>query len=76
MLSHLFPTGFESGVLNGQVKVDDTIMIVDAGPVGSAALLTAQIYSSTVIIMIDLDEYPLAVSKQFGATHTITKREG
>jgi alcohol dehydrogenase len=42
MLSDIFPTGFECGVLNGQVKPGDTIAIVGAGPIGLAALLTAQ----------------------------------
>jgi len=71
MLSDILPTGFECGVLNGQVKPGDTIAIVGAGPVGMAALLTAQFYSPAEIIMIDQDDNRLAVSKTFGATHTI-----
>ena len=42
MLSDILPTGFECGVLNGQVKPGDTVAIVGAGPVGLAVLLTAQ----------------------------------
>ena len=45
MLSDILPTGFECGVLNGQVKPGDTVAIVGAGPIGLAALLTAQFYS-------------------------------
>ncbi|MBN8877908.1 MAG: zinc-dependent alcohol dehydrogenase family protein [Sphingobacteriales bacterium] len=71
MLSDILPTGFECGVLNGQVKPGDTIAIVGAGPVGLAALLTAQFYSPANIIMIDPDESRLAVAKKFGATHLI-----
>jgi len=71
MLSDILPTGFECGVLNGQVKPGDTVAIVGAGPVGVAALLTAQFYTPAEIIMIDLDENRLAVAKKFGATHTI-----
>jgi alcohol dehydrogenase len=71
MLSDILPTGFECGVLNGQVKPGDTVAIVGAGPIGLAALLTAQFYSPSEIIMIDLDDNRLAVSKTFGATHTI-----
>jgi len=71
MLSDILPTGFECGVLNGQVKPGDTIAIVGAGPVGLAALLTAQFYSPANIIMIDPDENRLAVAKKFGATHLI-----
>jgi alcohol dehydrogenase len=71
MLSDILPTGFECGVLNGQVKPGDTVAIVGAGPVGLAALLTAQFYSPAEIIMIDPDDNRLGVSKTFGATKTI-----
>lgn len=71
MLSDILPTGFECGVLNGQVKPGDTVAIVGAGPIGLASLLTAQFYSPAEIIMIDLDDNRLAVSKTFGATQTI-----
>ena len=71
MLSDILPTGFECGVLNGQVKPGDTIAIVGAGPVGMAALLTAQFYTPAEIIVIDQDENRLSVAKTFGATHTI-----
>ena len=49
MLSDILPTGFECGVLNGQVKPGDTVAIVGAGPIGLAALLTAQFYSPAEI---------------------------
>lgn len=71
MLSDILPTGFECGVLNGQVKPGDIIAIVGAGPIGIASLLTGQFYSPAEIIMIDRDENRLAVSKKFGATQTI-----
>src|SRR4030081_2706095 len=71
MLSDILPTGFECGVLNGQVKPGDTVAIVGAGPVGLAVLLTAQFYSPSAIFMIDLDEKRLAVAKQFGATNLV-----
>ena len=71
MLSDILPTGFECGVLNGQVKPGDTIAIVGSGPIGLATLLTAQFYSPATTIMIDVDENRLSVAKTFGATHTI-----
>src|ERR1700730_5183854 len=42
MLSDILPTGFECGVLNGQVKPGDTVAVVGAGPIGLAVLMTAQ----------------------------------
>ena len=76
MLSDILPTGFECGVLNGQIKPGDTVAIVGAGPVGLAALLTAQFYSPAEIIMIDMDDNRLDVAKKFGATKTINSKDG
>lgn len=75
MLSDILPTGYEIGVLKGNVKPGSTVAIVGAGPIGFASLLTAQFYSPSAIIMIDLDDDRLALSKQFGATHTINAKE-
>jgi alcohol dehydrogenase len=74
MLSDILPTGYECGVLNGQIGPGDTVAIVGAGPVGLAALLTAQFYSPSLIIMIDPDDNRLAVARKMGATHTINNR--
>lgn len=71
MLSDILPTGFECGVLNGKVQPGNTVAIVGAGPIGLAALLTAQFYAPAEIIMIDPDDNRLAVAKKFGATHVI-----
>jgi alcohol dehydrogenase len=76
MLSDILPTGFECGVLNGQVKPGDTVAIVGAGPVGLAVLLTAQFYSPAAIFMIDLDDKRLAVAKKLGATNLINSADG
>jgi alcohol dehydrogenase len=76
MLSDILPTGFECGVLNGQVKPGDAVAIVGAGPVGLAVLLTAQFYSPAAIFMIDLDDERLAVAKKFGATTLINSSDG
>nr|WP_313632490.1 zinc-dependent alcohol dehydrogenase family protein [Brevundimonas naejangsanensis] len=71
MLSDILPTGFECGVLNGKVAPGSSVAIVGAGPIGLAALLTAQLYSPAEIIMIDLDDNRLDVARRFGATQTI-----
>ncbi|MGO4562470.1 zinc-dependent alcohol dehydrogenase family protein [Rhizobiales bacterium 3FA27D7] len=71
MLSDILPTGFECGVLNGKVQPGGSVAIVGAGPVGLAALLTAQFYSPAELIVIDLDENRLQAAKRFGATNTI-----
>ncbi|MFA5873210.1 MAG: zinc-dependent alcohol dehydrogenase family protein [Anaerolineales bacterium] len=71
MLSDILPTGFECGVLNGQVKPGDTVAIIGAGPIGLATLLTAQFYSPAEVIMVDNDDNRLEIAKKFGATQVI-----
>lgn len=71
MLSDILPTGFEIGVLAGEVKLGDSIAIIGAGPIGLAALLTAKFYSPAQIIIIDVDDNRLAVARQFGKIETI-----
>jgi alcohol dehydrogenase len=75
MLSDIFPTGFECGVLNGKIKPGDSVAIVGAGPIGLASLLTAQFYTPAQIIMIDPDDNRLQVSKRLGATEIINNKK-
>jgi alcohol dehydrogenase len=76
MLSDILPTGFECGVLNGKIEPGSTVAIVGAGPIGLASLLTAQFYSPSELIMIDVDDNRLAMARQFGATATINSSDG
>jgi alcohol dehydrogenase len=76
LLSDILPTAMECGVLNGRVQPGSTVAIVGAGPIGLAALLTAQFYAPAEIIMIDLDDGRLAVAKRFGATATLNSGNG
>jgi alcohol dehydrogenase len=71
MLSDIMPTGFECGVLNSKLEPGMTVAIVGAGPIGLATLLTAQFYAPARLVMIDLDDNRLDVSRRFGATDTI-----
>ncbi len=71
MLSDILPTGFECGVLNGKVAPGGTVAIVGAGPVGLAALLTAQFFSPARIIVVDLDDGRLDMATRFGATDVV-----
>ena len=76
MLSDILPTGFECGVLNGKVQPGSIVAIVGSGPIGLAALLTAQFYSPAEIIMIDLDDNRLETARRFGATAVINSSDG
>ncbi|HWU26023.1 MAG TPA: zinc-binding dehydrogenase, partial [Rhizomicrobium sp.] len=76
MLSDILPTGFECGVLNGKVQPGCTVAIVGAGPIGLAALLTAQFYSPAEIIMVDVDDNRLEAAGRLGATAVINNKDG
>jgi len=58
-------------VLNGEIQPGDTVAIVGAGPIGLAALLTAQLYSPSAIVMVDLDANRLNKAQAFGATSVV-----
>ncbi|MEA2461154.1 MAG: alcohol dehydrogenase, partial [Actinomycetota bacterium] len=71
MLADIGPTGYEVGVLNGQVEPGDVVAVVGAGPIGLSAMLTAQLYSPSHIVAIDMADARLEAAKGFGATATI-----
>ena len=70
-LADILPTAYEVGVLNGAVRPGDVVAIVGAGPVGLAAILTAQLYTPGRIIAIDLADTRLERAREFGADATI-----
>jgi alcohol dehydrogenase len=72
MLSDILPTGFECGVLNGKISgPGQALAIVGAGPIGLATLMTANFYSPSQLIVIDVDDNRLAAARGLGATATI-----
>jgi alcohol dehydrogenase len=66
-LADILPTSFEVGVLNGMVAPGDVVAIVGAGPIGLAAILTAQLYTPGQIVAIDLADGRLESARRFGA---------
>ena len=71
MLADIGPTGYEVGVLNGGVQPGDVVAVVGAGPIGLSAMLTAQMYSPSHIVAIDVADARLEAAKAFGASVTI-----
>jgi alcohol dehydrogenase len=67
MLADILPTGFEVGVINGQVEPGAVVAVVGAGPIGLAAMKGAQLFGPSHIIAIDLETSRLEAAKQFGA---------
>jgi alcohol dehydrogenase len=71
MLADILPTGYEVGVLNGNVRPGDLVAVVGAGPVGLAAVTGAQLFSPSHIVAIDVSDARLEAAKRFGADVTV-----
>jgi alcohol dehydrogenase len=67
MLADIMPTAYEVGAVNGRIRPGDTVVIVGAGPIGLAAVLSAKLYSPGRIVVIDIADARLDAAKQFGA---------
>lgn len=74
MLSDALPTGFECGVLSGKVQPGSRIAIVGAGPVGIGVLLTAKLYSPSLIVAIDLNDARLEAATKLGAHYGVNAK--
>ena len=71
MLSDILPTGFEIGVLYGDVGDGDVVAVVGAGPVGLASIMTAGTQGAARVIAVDSNAFRLEQARSFGATDTI-----
>lgn len=74
-LADSLPTGYEVGVLNGQVRPGDVVAVVGAGAVGLSAILTTRLWGAAEVIAIDTNEFRLEKAEEFGATQTMTPSE-
>ena len=66
-LADILPTAYEVGVLNGKVDAGDTVVVVGAGPIGLATVMTAKLYTPARIVAIDLADSRLEKALEFGA---------
>jgi alcohol dehydrogenase len=70
-LADILPTAYEVGVLAGKVEPGDTVVIVGAGPIGLAAVMTAKLFTPGRIVVTDISPARLALATEFGADVTI-----
>ncbi|MFI8106101.1 alcohol dehydrogenase catalytic domain-containing protein [Streptomyces sp. NPDC086023] len=75
LLADIYPTSYEVGVLNGEVRPGDTVVVVGAGPIGLAAIAAARLYSPFRIIAVDLAAARLAAARDLGADAVVAARE-
>jgi alcohol dehydrogenase len=66
-LADILPTAYEVGVLNGRVEPGDTVVVVGAGPIGLATIMTAKLHTPGKIVAVDLADARLAKALDFGA---------
>ncbi|MFJ2081173.1 zinc-binding dehydrogenase [Micromonospora chokoriensis] len=75
MLADILPTGYEVGVLNGNVQPGDVVVVVGAGPIGLSAISGARLFSPSLIVAIDRLPGRLDAAKQFGADVLVNNAE-
>lgn len=67
LFADIYPTGYEVGVLNGEVHPGDTVVVVGTGPIGLAAIATARLYSPDRIVAVDRAPGRLESAARLGA---------
>ncbi|MFG2288204.1 zinc-dependent alcohol dehydrogenase family protein [Streptomyces sp. NPDC048595] len=75
MLADIFPTAYEVGILNGCVRPGDTVAVIGAGPIGLAAIATAQFLTPARIIAVDLAQSRLDAARRLGADAIVNAAE-
>jgi alcohol dehydrogenase len=74
MLADILPTSYEVGVEAGRVQPGDTVVIVGAGPIGLAAIMTAKLYSPGCLIVVDRAPARLDAATKLGADVVVDSR--
>jgi alcohol dehydrogenase len=67
MLADILPTSYEVGVVAGRVQPGDTVVVVGAGPIGLAAVMTARLFSPSRIVVVDPAPARREAAKALGA---------
>jgi NDMA-dependent alcohol dehydrogenase len=70
LLSCAVPTGYGSAENRAKVQTGDTVVVIGAGGIGTAAIQGARINGAAQIIAVDPVELKQKSAMRFGATHT------
>ncbi len=76
LLADILPTSYEVGVLAGGVRPGDTVVVVGAGPIGLAAVMTARLYSPSHVVVVDPVGSRLDAAKSLGADIVVRNGDG
>lgn len=69
-LTDIFPTGY-TGVMWGELKGGETVVVFGAGPVGSMAVKSAILYNAKKVIVVDTLQYRLDQLRKLTGCETI-----
>lgn len=75
-LADSLPTGYEVGVLAGNVRPGSTVAVVGAGAVGLSAILTTGLWGASRVIAVDSNKFRLGRALEFGATDAVEAGDG
>src|SRR5882757_2363776 len=75
LLSCGVPTGYGSAENRANVKTGDTVVVIGAGGIGTAAIQGARINGAAQIIAVDPVEFKQKSALQFGATHVVANTD-
>jgi NDMA-dependent alcohol dehydrogenase len=71
LLSCAIPTGYGSAANRAGVSGGDTIVVIGAGGIGTAAIQGARINGAAQIVAVDPVEFKQKAALRFGATHSV-----
>jgi NDMA-dependent alcohol dehydrogenase len=72
LLSCAVPTGYGSAVHRGGVRAGDTVVVIGAGGIGTAAVQGAALGGAARVIAVDPVAFKRASAPRFGATHAVS----
>jgi NDMA-dependent alcohol dehydrogenase len=71
LLACAIPTGYGSAVHQAGVRGGDTVVVIGAGGIGTAAIQGAHIAGAAIIVAVDPVEFKRSSALEFGATHAV-----
>lgn len=75
LLSCAVPTGYGSAANRANVRGGDTVVVIGAGGIGTAAIQGARINGAAQIVAVDPVEFKQKSALTFGATHSVSTVE-
>ena len=68
-------TGYGGAVYAGNVKPENSVIVIGCGAVGLSAIQGAKIAGASIIIGVDINPKKLEWAKNVGATHVVNSKE-